>query len=59
MRVTYNNQEEKRKTFNINMLSFFQWFFFFFLFAKSNQFTNKKIDLEDLKEEYSVDKIEI
>ena len=59
MRVTYNNQEEKRKTFNINMLSFFQWFFFFFLLAKSNQFTNKKIDLEDLKEEYSVDKIEI
>ena len=58
MRVTNNNQEEKRKTFNINMLSFFQWFFFF-LFAKSNQFTNKKIDLEDLKEEYSVDKIEI
>ena len=52
MRVTYNNQEKKRKTFNINKLSFFKWFFFSsFGLVKSNQFTNKKIDLEDLKEE--------
>ena len=33
--------------------------FFFSWLAKSNQFTNKKINLEDLKEEQSVDKIQI
>ena len=35
------------------------FFFSSFGLVKSNQFTNKKIDLEDLKEEQSVDKIQI